>query len=161
LVDVVTGQAFNRPTGTVGTNDTPHTQPIALPQPAPTTTTTGQAPALATDGTYLWHELTMSCGPVNPDNTVTITHQGNTLTLVLRGGNTWTGTLNGDGSFTLSGNGGSTMRGVFATEGGRTVIRDGAWEYPNCGGTWEATKRPRSRINRPVRTGPSDGLRDR
>lgn len=35
LVDVVTGQAFNRPAGTTGTNDTPHTQ--AVPPPGPFT----------------------------------------------------------------------------------------------------------------------------
>jgi hypothetical protein len=34
LVDVVTGQPFNRPAGTTGTNDTPHSQPVASPQPA-------------------------------------------------------------------------------------------------------------------------------
>lgn len=37
LVDLVTGQPFNRPAGTTGRNDTPHTQPVAQPQPAPAT----------------------------------------------------------------------------------------------------------------------------
>ena len=32
------------------------------------------------------------------------------------------------------------MRGVFATEGGRTVIRDGVWEGPQCNLTFSATK---------------------
>lgn len=55
---------------------------------------------------------------------------------------TYTGTLNPDGSFTVSSDRGGTMRGVFATEGGRTVIRDGAWQSPqgNCSSTFEATK---------------------
>ena len=53
-------------------------------------------------------------------------------------GTTYTGTLNADGSFFLSG-GTITMRGVFVTEGGRTVIRDGTWQHPACGGTFEAT----------------------
>ena len=139
LVDVVTGHPFNRPAGTTGTNDTPHSQPIASasPQPAPTTPTTSQAPQLDIDGTYLWHGNASPCG-VDHVDTATITHQGNTLTLVSQGF-TYTGTLNADGSFTLSGHG-QTMRGVFATEGGRTVIRDGTFQSPYCSATFEATK---------------------
>jgi serine/threonine protein kinase len=138
LVDVVTGQPFNRPAGTAGTNDTPHSQPVPPPQPAPTTPTTGQAPPPAIDGTYLWHTLTVSCAGAFPDITVTFTHQGNTLTMDSAGG-TYTGPLNGDGSFTLSGGTGGTIRGVFATEGGRTVIRDGT-SQGSCSGTYVATK---------------------
>jgi hypothetical protein len=139
LIDVVTGQPFNRPVGTTGTNDTPHTQPIASPEPAPTTTTTGQQPQPDIDGTYLWHALTATspCG-VPPDFTATIAHQGNTLTMVAEG-ITFTGTLNADGSFSLSG-AQSTMRGVFATEGDRTVVHDGVSQSVSCGGTWAATK---------------------
>ena len=33
-----------------------------------------------------------------------------------------------------------TWRGVFATEGGRTVIRDGVGKLVLCAGTWTATK---------------------
>ncbi len=54
-------------------------------------------------------------------------------------GTTLTGTLNADGSFLFS-NDGVTMRGVFVTRGGQTVIRDGTWQHPACGGTFEATK---------------------
>ena len=43
----------------------------------------------------------------------------------LKLGSTFTGTLNADGSFQVSWQGRDTVRGVFATEGGRTVIRDG------------------------------------
>ena len=107
LVDVVTGHPFNRPAGTTGTNDTPHSQPVAPPQPAPTTPqgpqpapTTGQGPQPDIDGTYLFHYLTSSCeghvlAPI-PDNTAPITHQGNTVTMF--GG---TGPLNADGSFSV------------------------------------------------------------
>jgi len=59
LVDVVTGQAFNQPAGTTGTNDTPRNQPLPPPKPAPIT---GQAPPAVIEGTYLWHSLTTSCG---------------------------------------------------------------------------------------------------
>jgi serine/threonine protein kinase len=137
LVDVVTGRAFNRPAGTTGANDTPHSQPITSSQPAPTTSTTGQTPALDIDGTYLWHT---NAGPCGGDHaaTATITHQGNTLTLVSEGF-THTGTLNADGSFTLSGHG-ETLRGVFVTEDGRTVIRDGTFQSSFCNATFAATK---------------------
>jgi TIR domain len=135
LVDVVTGQPFNRPAGTTGTNDTPHSQPVALPQPAPgtpqgpqPTPTTGQGSQLDIDGTYLLTFGNGTCGTqvgpaplIGHTETVTITHQGNTLTF---GG--LTGTLNADGSFSVS-LGTVTQRGVFATEGGRTVIRDGTY----------------------------------
>jgi hypothetical protein len=142
LIDVVTGQPFNRPAGTTGTNDTPHTQPVPPPQPAPTTSTTGQAPQLDIDGTYLWHWLSGSGCQAAPDWTTTMTHQGNTLTMG-GGGGTSTGTLNADGSFTLGGYGGlrgGTIRGVFATEGGRTVIRDGTFQGPYTTCTFTATK---------------------
>lgn len=33
-----------------------------------------------------------------------------------------------------------TIKGVFATEGGRTVIRDGKWDDNWVHGTWVATK---------------------
>jgi hypothetical protein len=60
------------------------------------------------------------------------------LTMAGETGLTWTGTLNADGSFTLS-FGNVTLRGVFATEGGRIIIRDGTDHGP-CSGTFEATK---------------------
>ena len=139
LVDVVTGQPFNRPAGTTGTNDTPHAQPVAPPESAPTTSTTGQAPQLDIDGTYLVHFLSMQPAVagvgcfVPPDQTWTITHQGNTLTM----NGASTATLNADGSFVLPAR--NTIRGVFATEGGRTVIRDGTMQA-DCAGTFTATK---------------------
>jgi serine/threonine protein kinase len=139
LVDVVTGQGFNRPAGTTGANDTVRTQPVPPPQPAPAAPSTGQGPQASIDGTYLLHYLTKTCGPLNPDQTATITHQGNSLTLASPSGNTFTGTLNSDGSFSVSYDD-VTMRGVFVTKGGRTVIRDGTWQHPACGGTFEGTK---------------------
>jgi hypothetical protein len=145
LVDVLTGHPFNRPAGTISTNDTPHTQAVAPPQTAtsaPPTTTTGQAPQLDIDGTYLFHTLTNN-GPgcaLGIDSTVTITHQGNTLTWDAGIGGTFTGPLNADGSFSFSGPSGLTLRGVFATEGGRTVIRDGVRHFAQCSGTFSATK---------------------
>ncbi len=139
LVDVVTGQPFNRPAGTTGSNDTPHSQPVASPQPAPATSTTAQAPPPDIDGTYLfqWHNLTPNCGQM-ADSTIIVTHQGNTLTI-----GTFTGPLNADGSFSVSGPYVSD-RGVFAAEGGRTVIRDGTYHGDSgvsvCDGTFTATK---------------------
>jgi serine/threonine protein kinase len=149
LVDVVTGQPFNRPAGTTGTDDTPHNQPVSPPQPALTAPTTGPGNQPAIDGTYVMHWLTDTCQVAHGDRTITVTHQGNTLTVhfepaVHDTGFTLTGTLNADGSFQVSGGpigrGGGTMRGVFATEGGRTVIRDGTYQTTRCTITWEATK---------------------
>jgi serine/threonine protein kinase len=140
LVDVVTGQPFNRPAGTTGSDDSPRSQPVPPPQPAPTTPGAGPGPTQpAIDGTYLLHYLTKSCGPLGSDATITITHQGSSLTLVPTSGTTFTGTINADGSFVLSADG-ITMRGVFVTHGGQTVIRDGTWQHPACGGTFEGTK---------------------
>ena len=142
LVDVITGQAFNRPAGTTGTNDTPHSQAVPPPQPAAAPPTPGQGAQPAIDGTYQVHWLTYSCTGTR-DFTVTVTHQGNTLTMVPEHGSTRTGTVNADGSFSVSWSGVSwsgTMRGVFATEGGRTVIRDGVSQNGECSGTFEGTK---------------------
>jgi len=144
LVDVVTGHPFNRPAGTTGSNDTPHTQPVPGPGPAPTTPTTGQAPQPTIDGSYLGHYLTYVCNGVDsapkiPDFPFTVTHQGNTLTETDGAGDTFTGPLNADGSFTLQIRA-ATKRGVFATEPGRTVIRDGTWVGPGCSATWTAAK---------------------
>jgi hypothetical protein len=146
LVDVVTGQPFNRPAGTTGTSDTPHTQLVAPPQPAPTTPqgaqptpTTGQAPQLDIAGTYLYYRNGGSCGP-NTSTTLDVSHQGNTLTMVLFG-HPYTGTLGADGSFEVIESGHHTsLRGVFATEGGRTIIRDGTAEGIACTATYTATK---------------------
>jgi hypothetical protein len=73
-----------------------------------------------------------------PEFTSTITHQGNTLTMV-SSGSTITGTLNNDGSFTFTTTNGVLWRGVFATEGGRTVIRD-SWQESQCEPHWAGTK---------------------
>jgi serine/threonine protein kinase len=142
LVDVVTGQPFDRPAGTTGADDTPHSQPVAAPQPAPTTPTPGQGNQLDIDGTYLMHPLTDTCQVTHVDRSMTVTHQGNTLTMNLDVGLTFTGTVNADGSFQVSGGGrgGGTMGGVFATEGGRTVIRDGTYQSKTCSTTWAGTK---------------------
>jgi hypothetical protein len=137
LVDVVTGQPFNRAAGTTGTNDTPHAQAVAPPGPSSAmTTTTAQKPELDIDGTYLFHNVIPGgCDRDIPDYTMNVTHQGNTLKL----GPYQTGTLNGDGSFATH-YGYVDMRGVFATEGGRTVIRDGTADQVGCHTTFVATK---------------------
>ena len=111
------------------------TSPTTTPPPAAAPAATPQAPQLDIDGTYLWHNLTSSCA-IDPDFTFTVTHQGNTLTI-----NSNAGTLNADGSFSYS-SGFETYRGVFATEGGRTVIRDGVAQssQSNCTETFVATK---------------------
>jgi hypothetical protein len=145
LVDVVTGLPFNRPVGTTGTGDTPHTQPVAPPQPGATTSaapTTGQGPQLDIDGNYL---VTIPSGPAGQfcsypfmghTETDPVTHQGNALTI---GG--MTGTLNADGSFSVD----NSQRtagyrgGVFATEGGHTVFHATLWNV-DCTIPISATK---------------------
>lgn len=149
LYDVLTGLYFNRPVGTIGANDTPHTQAVATPEPGTSSpTTTGKASQLDIDGTYAFHYVpTNICGS-RGDATQTLAHQGNTLTIRAENGQA-TGSLNGDGSFSVSGTfigargiGSAvvTWRGVFATEGGRTVIRGGTWEANGCTATFSATK---------------------
>jgi hypothetical protein len=73
-----------------------------------------------------------------------VTHQGSTLTLAFDSGPNYTGTLNADGSFSASFSRSSgdsyTMRGVFATDAGGTVIRDAASEGSGCRVTFSATK---------------------
>jgi hypothetical protein len=64
------------------------------------------------------------------------------LTMIFAG-HTHTGILNADGSFEVTGVAEvspGTYRGVFATDGGRTVIRDGVSQRGECSGTFEATK---------------------
>ncbi len=138
LVDVVTGHPFNRPAGTTGGGDTPHSQPVPLPGPSSATTTSAQKPELDIDGTYLVHFIIRgACNPPG-DFTYDVTHQGNTLKIGLY----YTGTLNGDGSFEAHIQY-AVMRGVFATEGGRTVIRDGTINSVGtaaCDNTFVATK---------------------
>jgi hypothetical protein len=148
LVDVVTGHPFNRPVSTTGTGDTPHTQAVAPPGPATSAPpTTGQTPQQAIDGTYHWRMLTYECGGTPgiipaKDFTIQVTQQGNTVNF----GSYGSGTLNADGSFETTWTTGpytNTMRGVFATEGGRTVIRDGVmdWDNNQCRQTYSvATK---------------------
>ena len=144
LIDVVTGQPFNRPAGTTGTDDTPRSQPVPPPQSSPTSPKAGQANQLDIDGTYRMHPLTDTCRVTHVDRSFTVTHQGNALTIGSDVGLTLTGTVNADGSFQVSGGpagrGGGTMRGVFTTEGGRTVIRDGSYQTQTCSVTWEGTK---------------------
>jgi hypothetical protein len=143
LVDVVTGHPFNRAAGTTGTNDTPHSQPVPAPGPAPVTPTTGHTLLDDIDGTYQWHTLTWICNgrdyiQLGFQGSQTVTHQGNSLNIVGPGG-TSTGTLNPDGSFSIGG--GHPIHGTFVTEGGR-IVAHGEEEIPiqPCNGTWTATK---------------------
>jgi len=137
LVDIVTGQPFNRPVGTAGTNDTPHTQPVAPPGPAPATSappTTGHTLLDDIDGTYVWH-YQGGCGAgTGEGETFTVTHQGNTLNL---GG--LTATLNPDGSFSAHNSYNGDEHFVFATEGGQTVIHATSHNQ-NCTARYIATK---------------------
>jgi hypothetical protein len=110
----------------------------------PTMPTTGQGNQPDIDGTYREHLLTATC-PHRVDRSISVTHQGNMLTfVVLEVGVTFTGTLNADGSFQVSvalRGGNETIRGVFVTEGGRTVIRDGTYQSSGgCSGTREGIK---------------------
>jgi hypothetical protein len=70
----------------------------------------------------------------HPDGFFIIAQQGNTVKI-----NSATGPLNADGSFVVT-DGTNTWRGVFATEGGRSVIRNGAGTEGACHGTWVGTK---------------------
>jgi serine/threonine protein kinase len=141
LVDVVTGRPFNRPAGTTGANDTAHNQPVAPPGPAPTP---GQGPRLDIEGTYFVHWLSDICSGQElvrflHDGPFPVTLQGNTVGMM--GGS---GPLNADGSFfvTINGGVGATVEGVFASESGHTVIRNGHQEDGRgiCHRTFEGTK---------------------
>jgi hypothetical protein len=142
LVDVVTGQPFNRPAGSTGTNDTPHTQPVASPGPASTATKAGHDPLSDIDGTYVWHitaDPAYGCNHPPNDWTFAVTHQGNTMSFV--GNVTLTGSLNADGSFLVTTVGDLRAGGVFATEGGHSVIRDGTLRNASsCVETFTGTK---------------------
>ena len=146
LVDVVTGHPFNRAAGTTGTNDSPHSQPVPAPGPASATPTTGQATQLDVAGTYLFHYLSDVCGGYDQlryrhDESISVTRQGNTVSFSGAGNfGGATGPLNTDGSFVVTSATATTFRGVFATEGGRTVIRDGVFEG-YCSGAYTTTKR--------------------
>lgn len=98
----------------------------------------GQKPQLDIDGTYLWRKVHIVCHgieePLPPEFPVSFTHQGNTLTI----GNA-TGTLNADGSFVVR-NSFSMFTGVFATKGGRTIVRDGVKHSSSCDVNFVATK---------------------
>ncbi|MGK2882978.1 MAG: DUF6777 domain-containing protein, partial [Mycobacterium sp.] len=139
LVDVVTGQPFNRPTGTIGTDDTPHDQPVAPPQGTPTAE---QSSEPTIDGTYVRHTVEWICNGHTaspPDVPIAVTQQGNTVTIV----GDFTTELNGD-SFEYTDQYGNITRGVFSTEGGQTVIH-GEDVFPNpvggrCEHIWIATK---------------------
>jgi hypothetical protein len=143
LVDIVTGQPFNRPVDTTGTKDTAHTEPVAAPGPPPATSappTTGHTLLDDIDGTYLRHNLSWICAGrdylyITHDGTLTITHHGNQLNY----GST-TGTVNADGSFTeTESDGRTTNSGTFVNEGGRIVIH-GEQVTDECKGDWTGTK---------------------
>jgi hypothetical protein len=144
LVDVLTGQPFNRPAGTTGTNDTPHTQPVTAPGPAPATSAppaSGHTLLDDIDGTYRFHYLSHSCDGRDMlalwhDDDWPIIHHGDTLTV-----GDMTGSLNADGSFSVA-NGHGTSRGLLAAESGRTVIRNGkeTGADGHCQSTYTATK---------------------
>ena len=121
----------------------PHPMAAQTTTPPPAAAGAGAAPLSQPTftGTYLAHYLSFECpgSSTVPDEPFGITQQGNTITV--RG---QTGPLNADGSFVASGANGPydyiTYRGVFATEGGRTVIRDGKVDDNFCHETFTAIK---------------------
>jgi hypothetical protein len=145
LVDVVTGKPFNRPPGTTGSDDTPHTQPVAEPQPAPSTNAPpaqGHEDQSDMSGSYLRHSISWVCNGLDArsqDSPLGVAVHGNTIAV-------WglSGTLNSDGSFVEDGPWGpydhATVKGVLAMEGGHWIIRDGTWDDRFCHGVWTATK---------------------
>ena len=97
-------------------------------------------------GTYLRHTLTYeSYGQDHlaeaqaQDGPITVTVHGNTVTFYGH-----SGPLNADGSFVVEGPNGPydyiKWTGVFATEGGRTVMRDVVMDDKFAHSTWTATK---------------------
>jgi hypothetical protein len=104
------------------------------------------------DGAYLLRAISSTWGPCEPtgkDIPITVALHGNELTISVSNGD-MTGALNPDGSFSVSGmtatrgtpvreRGNGILRGVFAIEDGRSVIR-GDTESAECGATFEATK---------------------
>jgi eukaryotic-like serine/threonine-protein kinase len=128
----------------------PHPTAAQTTTPPPATaaaaTATAQDPLATIDGTYLYHYVTYVCNGRDfmypqHDHTFTVTHHGNTLTMGF-GSVNFEGDLNADGSFVATTKNAYSWRGVFATERGRTVIRDGEEDVPSalCHGTWTATK---------------------
>jgi eukaryotic-like serine/threonine-protein kinase len=124
--------------------------------PRPTATQTTPTPPAAAAaplaqptvaGTYLVHYLSAVCNGYDalrtmPDMSFSVTQQGNTVTVPPWGA---TGPLNADGSFAFdwSGSYSATLRGVFATEGGRMVIHGEGISNMGGGGchdTYVATK---------------------
>jgi hypothetical protein len=119
--------------GATSTTPTP-AQGEVVPPP-----TTGIA-APDIDGTYLVHPFNWMCDNRPSDVTVTVTHQGNTLSIsaASEGGGTFTGTLNADKSFSVA-FGDATQQGVFTVEGGKTVMR-GVQRFAGCTGDFVGTK---------------------
>jgi hypothetical protein len=126
--------------------ESPHPTAAQTTTPPPAGATAAPLAQPTFSGTYRLHMLTYSCGGVpgilpSSDYFVPVTQQGNTVTI----GNYGTGPLNADGSFVINWTTGpyaNTMRGVFAIEGGRTVIRDlvMVWDNGDCPQTYTATK---------------------
>ncbi len=124
------------PTAAQTTTPPPAAAPAATPQAAQSTLT----------GTYLRHTLTYeSYGQDHlaeaqaQDGPFTVTVHGNTVTFYGH-----SGPLNADGSFVVEGPNGPydyiKWTGVFATEGGRTVMRDVVMDDKFAHSTWTATK---------------------
>jgi hypothetical protein len=115
------------------------------PTPPAAAAATPQGTQSTIAGTYLRHTLTyVSYGQDHlaeaqaQDRPFVVTLQGNTVTFYGH-----SGPMNADGSFVVEGPNGPydyiSFRGVFATEGGRTVMRltmDDKWVHS----TWMATK---------------------
>jgi hypothetical protein len=114
------------------------------PTPAAAAAAGAQGAQSGIAGTYRFHFLSVvasgfNYGTTYPDTSAAITQQGNLVTI----GSWGTGPVNADGSFVATGGpGSSTVRGIFATEGGSTVIRDGDVDQgtPDFHGTFTATK---------------------
>jgi hypothetical protein len=112
----------------------------ATTPPAAEAAATAQAAQSTIGGVYKIHMLTRECqSPFFPsDWDAGINQHGDTMTFINA-----PGTLNADGSFVAK-DSNYTWRGVFATEGDRSVIRDGdvtlTVSSVSCHGTFTATK---------------------
>lgn len=121
VIDVETNEPFGRPAGTDGTEDGP---PPGEEPPGPTTTTTDESD-FDLVGTYEG-TLSATCGSAP----ITAVAEGDTIT-ISGSGDTASGPLAPDGSFTVSVEG-STLSGVVAED--RVT---GDFDFAGCTGTFD------------------------
>jgi len=136
LIDNDTGDAFERPTATDGTDDVDYDPGDVPPPDEPSTTTTEAPPPADNDllsGSYTYSAVGSSaeCTPAEGTLTVVVSGEGagRTVTMTGDGGSSVSGTVADDLSFSTTGSGtgaatGETFEGRFVIEG-TTVSLEG------------------------------------